>query len=439
MGEEARVLGDFELLEKLGEGAMGEVWKAYQISFDREVALKILFPHVAKNDKLVQRLRREGLAMNLLEHPNIISAFAVDEAEGAHYVAMEYVDGHTLQKWLDRLGRFEVADALAIVIDCARALEYAHHQGMVHRDIKPENVLIDRRGTVKVGDLGMVKTVDEGMDLTQTGHAVGTPWYMPLEQARNAKDVSGQCDIYALGCVLYALLTGAPPFVGRTIVDVIQAKEIGTFPRARSINPEVPDRLDLIIVKMTAKLPKYRYQTCAEVIKDLEGLGLASPTLGFVTGKVKPTTGLKLDKPGSTIIDQAGDAWYVRVHLGEGDMGVRRLTSSQLKKMLDEGTIDPTAQASRQKDEGFRSLATFKEFQGTAFVKQSKKGADTQTARFRTIYKKIEENERKRDLEDQKNYREPSYYSQLWAPGFLIAAAIAGVVLFFYIFISLFS
>ena len=175
--------------------------------------------------------------MNLLEHPNIISAFAVDEAEGAHYVAMEYVDGHTLQKWLDRLGRFEVADALSIVIDCARALEYAHHQGMVHRDIKPENVLIDRRGTVKVGDLGMVKTVDESMDLTQTGHAVGTPWYMPLEQARNAKDVSGQCDIYALGCVLYALLTGAPPFVGRTIVDVIQAKEIGTFPRGAASIP----------------------------------------------------------------------------------------------------------------------------------------------------------------------------------------------------------
>ena len=190
---------------------------------------------------------------------------------------------------------------------------------------------------------------------------------------------------------------------------------------------------------MTAKLPKYRYQTCAEVIKDLEGLGLAAPTLGFVTGKVKPTTGLKLDKLGSTSIDQAADAWYVRVHLGAEEMGVRRLTTTQLKKMLDEGTINPTAQASRHKDEGFRSLATFKEFQGTAFVKQSKKGADTQTARFRTIYKKIEENERQRDLEDQKNYREPSYYSQLWAPGFLIAAAVAGVVLFFYIFISLFS
>jgi eukaryotic-like serine/threonine-protein kinase len=201
----------------------------------------------------------------------------------------------------------------------------------------------------------------------------------------------------------------------------------------------VPERLDLIIVKMTAKLPKYRYQNCADVIKDLEGLGLAATTLGFLHGKVKPTTGLKLDKQATSITDTASESWYVRVHLGEGELGVRRLTTTQLKKMLEEGTIDPTAQASRQPTEGFRSLATFKEFQGTAFVKQSKKGADTQTARFRTIYKKIEENERKRDLEDQKNTREPSYYSQLWAPGMLIAAAITGVVIFFYIFIKLFS
>ncbi len=112
---------------------------------------------------------------------------------------------------------------------------------MVHRDIKPDNVLIDRTGVVKVADLGMVKTLDEDMALTQTGHAVGTPWYMPLEQAKNAKDTDGRCDIYALGCMLYCLLTGNPPFTGRTLVEVIQAKEVGTFAPARSSNPDVPE------------------------------------------------------------------------------------------------------------------------------------------------------------------------------------------------------
>ena len=198
----------------------------------------------------------------------------INECNGYHFVAMEFIDGDTLQKWLSRLDRFSVPDALAIILDCARALEYAHQEGIIHRDIKPDNVLIDRHGTVKVADFGMVKTHNEVLDsLTQTGHAVGTPWYMPLEQAKMAKDADGRCDIYALGCMLYCLLTGNPPFAGQTIVDVIQAKEVGTFPPARSVNPEVPERLDLIIAKMAAKLPGNRYQTCTELIKNLESLG----------------------------------------------------------------------------------------------------------------------------------------------------------------------
>ena len=126
---------------------------------------------------------------------------------------------------------------------------------------------------------------NEEMSLTQTGHAVGTPWFMPLEQARNAKEIDGRSDIYALGCTLYAFLTGRPPFMGRTIVDVIQAKEVGTFTPARQANSDVPERLDLILAKMTAKHPKNRYQTCEEVIKDIESLGLASEALTFLIGE----------------------------------------------------------------------------------------------------------------------------------------------------------
>ena len=252
LGKNLTKLDDFQLGKKLGEGAMGAVYKAIELSRKRTVAIKVLFPHVANNPKLVARLRREGRVMGLLGHPNIVQAYAVGEAEGCHYVAMEYVSGQSMQKWLLQLGSLPVGDAVRITLDCARALAYAHAQKLVHRDIKPDNILLAKDGTVKVADLGMVKTHDEDMSLTQTGHAVGTPWYMPLEQARNAKEIDGRSDIYALGCTLFAFLTGHPPFMGRTIVDVIQAKEVGTFPPARKTNVNVPERLDLIIAKMTA-------------------------------------------------------------------------------------------------------------------------------------------------------------------------------------------
>ncbi len=191
--DEKRVVmgGDFQLVKKLGEGAMGAVFLARQLSFNRDVALKVLFAHVAKNEKLVERLNREARAMAALDHPNIVQAYAVGEENGCPYVAMEFVDGKNLQKWLGKLGRLSVADAVHIVRACAVGLGYAHKQGMIHRDIKPENILVTRSGAVKIADLGMVKTFDDDMALTQTGHAVGTPWYMPLEQGATPRTPMG--------------------------------------------------------------------------------------------------------------------------------------------------------------------------------------------------------------------------------------------------------
>jgi serine/threonine-protein kinase len=414
---------------------MGAVYKARQVSINgvildqpRTVALKILFPHVASNPKLVARLYREGEVMGSLDHPNIVQAYAIDEAEGCHYVAMEYVSGQSMQKWLNHLGRIPVADAVRVALDCAQALKYAHDRKMVHRDIKPDNILLTKTGMVKVADLGMVKVDDEEMSLTQTGHAVGTPWYMPLEQARNAKDIDGRSDIYALGCTLYAMLTGNPPFIGRTIVDVIQAKELGTFAPARQTNSNVPERLDLIMAKMTAKHPKYRYQNCDEVIKDLESLGLAAATLSFMQqrpggGHGGPDTPLpaktsvvpvvvkthaepELAEVAAPALDT--DQWYVQMKMPDGEVVTRNYNTAQLQKMLSEGTMAFTARASHHPTESFRALATFKEFQGTALSKMSKKAADKNTAKYRGFYKRIEEDERRRAEKEREANKEES-------------------------------
>jgi eukaryotic-like serine/threonine-protein kinase len=425
------VLGDFELLDKLGEGAMGAVYRAKQISYDRVVALKVLFPHVAKNPKLVERLYREGRAMAALDHPNIVQAFAIGEDRGHHFVAMEFVEGENLQKWLAKVGRFSVADAAYVTLACARGLAYAHAQGMVHRDIKPENILLTRDGAVKIADLGMVKTFDDDMSLTQTGHAVGTPWYMPLEQAKNAKDTDGRCDIYALGCTLYCLLTGSPPFAGGTILDVIRAKEQGTFPPARSSNPEVPERLELVIAKMTAKLPRYRYQACAEVAHDLESLGLAGARLSLLSGPVTPTAEPPLSgeivSPSSVAeAEPDPDIWYVRVKGPAGQPSLRKYTTAQLQKKLAEKTINPRTQAAHSPKQSFRALATFKEFEGSALSQTAKEGADKNTHRYRNLYKKIDEQDRKR--EESAKQRAAAWPAWL-NPALTIGGIVLGVVL----------
>ena len=458
LGKNLTKLGDYQLQAKLGEGAMGAVYQATQVSTDgvkldkpRTVALKVLFSHVASNPKLVERLYREGQVMGRLDHPNIITATAIGEAEGCHYVAMEYVSGQSMQKWMTQLGRIPVADAVRITLECAKALTYAHGLNMVHRDIKPDNILLTKTGDVKVADLGMVKIEDEEMSLTQTGHAVGTPWFMPMEQARNAKDIDGRSDIYALGCTLYAFLTGKPPFMGRTIVEVIQAKSKGSFPPARHSNPDVPEKLDLIIMKMTAIKPESRYQKCEEMIKDLESLGIASETLSFITGKPVVTDSAASDDNLSktTLVESAiktstelafasvaapavlnPNAWYVQMKMPDGKAIVRRYSTAQLLKMLDDGTISATAKVSHSETEGFRGLGTYKEFQGAAMSKITKMAVDKNTARTRGAAKRIEAEELERVQKEVIEEPDTPLQANVRYYGGMIYSALPAVLLF---------
>src|SRR5262245_6103972 len=335
-----------------------------------------------------------------------------------------------MQKWLNQLGRISLGDALHVILDCARALDYAHLQGVVHRDIKPDNILITKEGQVKVADLGMVKIDDEDMALTQTGHAVGTPWYMPLEQAKNAKATDGRSDIYAMGCMLYCFVTGSPPFAGKTLLDVIRAKDVGTFPPARQLNNDVPERLDLIITKMTAKLPKYRYQTCAELIQDLESLHLANPRLEFLTPAAPAPAAAQPAVPSRREIALPAVAdpniWYVRFKDAGGQKAVHKLTTAEVQKMLADNTLAPNNKASRDEKQGYRALATYKEFQNIALVKASKQMADDRAVRYRTLYKKIEEQANQREM-DAKN-KSPD--TPPWQPlAIKIGLGVGGVVL----------
>jgi serine/threonine-protein kinase len=279
--QKTSTLGDFRLVAVLGEGGMGTVYKARQISRPRDVALKVLAKGLAEQPGLVERFHREGRLLARLEHPHIIRCYAVGEALGFHYLAMEFAGGGGLQVWLRRLGRLVVGDALHVGLACARALQYAHAQGLVHRDVKPANILLTGEGVVKVADLGLAKAVGD-LGLTQTGMGLGTPLYAAPEQALDAKRVDARSDLYALGCVLYHLLTGQPPFTGSNLVEVIGAKEKGAFAPARRLNPEVPGALDRIFPRLLARQPELRYRSCAELVEDLRCLGRDHTELSFL-------------------------------------------------------------------------------------------------------------------------------------------------------------
>lgn len=276
-------LGDYRLIKKLGQGGMGEVFLAHQLSLDRDVALKVLTRRTASNPVLAERFVREARTMAKLDHPNIVRGYAVGEDRGLQYVAMEFIDGQSMQEWLDQLGRLSVGDALHVTIRVADALHHAHEAGLIHRDIKPANMLVTTRGVVKVADLGLAKSLDDDKSMTQSGLGLGTPYYMPPEQAHDAKSVDQRSDIYALGSSLYHFLTGQYPFEAESVLELILAKERGLSKHVRKLNPDVPERLELMVDKMMAKDQKYRYQTCAELIRDLESLNLANPTLSFLT------------------------------------------------------------------------------------------------------------------------------------------------------------
>jgi len=267
------VLGNYVILDKLGQGGMGLVLKAEHRRMKRLVALKVLSPKVTKSPEALRRFQREVEAAARLTHPNIVIAHDADEAGGTHFFVMEYVDGTDLSSLVKKRGPLPLDQALDCILQAARGLEFAHANGVVHRDIKPANLLLDRRGTVKILDMGLARLDTAGAQqdqLTGSNQIMGTVDYMAPEQAMSTKHADARADIYSLGVTFWYLLTGRPLYAGETTVEKLMAHQTKAIPSLCDACPEVTPPLDAIFHRMVAKTPQDRYQTMAEVIAELE-------------------------------------------------------------------------------------------------------------------------------------------------------------------------
>jgi len=274
IGEMARLFPQLEILELVGKGGMGAVYKARQKQLNRFVALKILPPGIGGEPAFAQRFTREAQALAQLNHPGIVTLYEFGETSGQFYFLMEFVDGVNLRQLLAG-GRVSPREALAIVPQICDALQFAHDQGIVHRDIKPENILLDRRGRVKVADFGLAKLVGAGNEtaeagvshkssaLTEAGKIMGTPSYMAPEQVAHPTDVDHRADIYALGVVFYQMLTGELP--GKKIEPPSQKVQIDV-------------RLDEVVMRALEKEPERRYQQVSKVGMDVKTISMNSAT-----------------------------------------------------------------------------------------------------------------------------------------------------------------
>ncbi|HJR25822.1 MAG TPA: Stk1 family PASTA domain-containing Ser/Thr kinase [Acidimicrobiales bacterium] len=262
--------GRYELHRRIGRGGMAEVSLARDQLLDRPVAIKVLFPEFATDPAFVERFRREATAAANLNHPNVVGVYDWGEAEGTYFIVMEYVDGRSLSQILRAEGPLHPDRVADVGADVASALGFAHRNGVVHRDVKPGNVLVDQGGLVKVADFGIARAITASTDenLTQVGTVMGTATYFSPEQARGDA-VDPRSDIYSLGCVLYELVVGRPPFTGESPV-AIAYKQVHEAPvPPRQVNSAVPPALEAIILKCLAKNPANRYPSAEDLRADL--------------------------------------------------------------------------------------------------------------------------------------------------------------------------
>lgn len=259
----------YEITAEIGRGGMAVVYKARQPKLDRNVAIKFLLPAGIHAETLLERFEQEAKTIANLRHPNIVTVLEFGEHQGLPYLVMEFVEGETLESTLKE--RMDQDRALLITAQVARALDYAHGRGIVHRDVKPSNILLARADWALLSDFGIAKVVQSPARLTEMGLTIGTPGYMAPEQARG-QELDGRCDIYALGVVLFELLTGRPPFTGDTPMGLLLQHVNDPIPSPRSLNPSIPEGVEAAVLRATAKQKEDRFASAKDLAEILESL-----------------------------------------------------------------------------------------------------------------------------------------------------------------------
>ncbi len=268
-----RVIPDYQILERLGAGAMATVYKARQLKLDRMVAIKVLPKKHSNNKDFVRRFFDEGKAAAKLNHPNIVGAIDVGQAGETYYFVMEYVEGRSVFEDIQEKGPYSEADALKLTIDIARALEHAHKAGFIHRDVKPKNIMLTGDNIAKLADMGLARAVsDREAAEAEAGKAFGTPYYISPEQIKGKMDVDKRADIYSLGCTLYHMVTGKVPFDGPNPSTVMRKHLDTDLTPVDHINHDLTKGLAEIIEVCMAKDRNQRYATAGDLLQDLEAV-----------------------------------------------------------------------------------------------------------------------------------------------------------------------
>lgn len=276
---EIRQIPGYKLLDRIGQGAMGVVLKARQLSVDRLVAIKVLSPRLSEKTEFVERMMREARAAAKLNHPNIIQAIDAASAGKYHYFVMEYVEGRSVQSYLREGRTFKEDAAIRITTQIAKALQHAHDRGLIHRDVKPGNILLTKDGTAKLADLGLVRHAsDDETALSEHGTTLGTPYYIAPEQVRGDRTIDGRADIYSLGATLFHMVTGRPPFEGPPMV-VMNKHLNAPLPPPDTINPRLSNGICEVIEGMMMKAPADRYANAGDLLMDLECVAEGRPPL----------------------------------------------------------------------------------------------------------------------------------------------------------------
>jgi len=266
-------IGSCRILQILGMGGMGVIYKAVQEPLNRVVALKVLPPQFSQDRDSSLRFETEAKAVSMLQHQNIVQLYEYGEENGSRYFTMQYIDGESLAARIDQKKPIELERIVDYAKQICRGLRYAHSMGVIHRDIKPGNVLIDKNEVVRLTDFGIAKLITQH-SITVTGVTVGTPEYMSPEQAEG-QDLTAASDIYSLGILIYEMLTRVPPFLGSNPIAVAYKQVHETAPPPSLGRPDCPKRLELVVLKCLKKDPRERYQQVDELLRDLDTVDIA--------------------------------------------------------------------------------------------------------------------------------------------------------------------